>query len=98
MNKGDKLYIRIDYKIGNMEMTVQDFHDHLAYVEKVASERYFLGGGFTNTDGGMLLFQADSLEEAQKVSKNDPIINSGLYRCEVFEWELVVLSDIDSKG
>lgn len=31
-------------------------------------------------------------KEAQKVAQNDPIIKRGLYQCEIFEWDLVVLS------
>jgi len=91
--KGEKLFVRIDRKAGEMAMTDQDFQDHLVYVEKLAGERYLLGGGFSNTDGGMLLFKAKNIEEAQEFSNSDPIIERGFYRCEVFEWKLVVLSE-----
>ena len=91
--KGRILYVRIDYKTGEKEMTNQDFEDHLTYVNNIAKERFFLGGGFGNIDGGMILLEAGSLEEAQKIAHNDPIIERGLYRCDVYKWELVVLSD-----
>ena len=91
--KGEKLFIRIDRKAEETTMTDQDFQDHLAYVEKLARERYLLGGGFSNTDGGMLLFEAENIDEARKISNSDPIIERGFYKCEVFEWELVVLTE-----
>ena len=67
--------------------------DHLAYVKNIANERYFIGGGFLNKNGGMCLFEAENFEEAQKVIQNDPIIEKGLYRFELFEWNVAVLSE-----
>ena len=93
MKKGDKLYVRIDYRIDGKEFTDQDLQDHLAYVKNVAANRYFIGGGFSNADGGMILLKAECLEEAQKVFQNDPIIERGLYRYDLFAWDLVILSE-----
>lgn len=93
MKKGSKLYVRIDYWTGANKLTDQDFQDHIAYVENVARERYFKGGGFSNADGGMILLEAENIEEAQKIFQNDPIIERGIYRYELFEWDLVVLSE-----
>ena len=90
--KGSKLYVRVDYRTGEEKLTRQDFQDHLAYVQKVAGERCFIGGGSSNIDGGMCLFEAENLEEAQKFARNDPIIARGFYRYEIFEWDLLVLS------
>jgi uncharacterized protein YciI len=53
---------------------------------------YFIGGGFSNTDGGMILLEAKNFEEAQKIARNDPLVQRGLYRYELFIWDLVVLS------
>lgn len=91
LKKGSKLYVRID-KAGEKVMAQQDFQDHLDYVKNLAKERFLLGGGFSNIDGGMILCEAESFEEAQEIFHNDPIIERGLYMCEVFEWDLVVLS------
>ena len=93
LKKGSKLYVRVDYKIGEKVLSHQDFQDHLAYVKSIAEERYFIGGGFSNTDGGMCLFEAESLEEAQLIAQNDPIIEKDFYQCEIFEWNLVVVSE-----
>jgi len=93
MKKGNKLYVRVDYRIKDKDFTDRDFQDHLAYVQNIARERYFIGGGFSNTDGGMILLEADNLEEAQKIFMNDPIIERGIYRFELFEWDIVVVSE-----
>jgi len=93
LKRGSKLYVRIDYKIWGKDMSHQDFQDHLNYLKNIARERYFIGGGFSNTDGGMCLFEAENFEDAQNINKNDPIIERGLYRYELLEWNLVILSD-----
>ena len=41
----------------------------------------------------MILFEAENFEEAQKIAQNDPLMGRGLYRCELFVWDLVVLSE-----
>jgi len=93
MKNGSKLYVRIDYKVGEKVITHQDLQDHLDYVKNVASKQYFMGGVFSNATEGMCLFEAENLEEAQKITQCDPIIERGLYRSEIFEWVLVVLSE-----
>ncbi|MCL2772174.1 MAG: YciI family protein [Oscillospiraceae bacterium] len=93
LKKGSKLYVRVDYKIEKRDMTPQDFEAHLNYVNNVAKERFFVGGGFSNIDGGMILLEADNVEEAKEILQNDPIIYKGLYRYELFEWELAVLTE-----
>jgi len=93
LKKGSVLYVRIDCKIDGKGMTNQDLEDHMTYVKNVAKERYFVGGGFLNVDGGMILFAAENLEEAQKIIRDDPVIERGLYRCDIFEWKLAVLSE-----
>ena len=93
MKKGSRLYVRIDYRVEKKNFTDQDFRDHLAYVEGVARERYFVGGGFSNTDGGMILLKAENYEQAREICMNDPIVQRGIYRFELFVWDLVVLSE-----
>lgn len=59
MKKGSRLYVKIDYRIEGKNITEQDFQDHLSYVENIGRERYLIGGGFSNTDGGMILFEGE---------------------------------------
>lgn len=93
MKKGDILFVRIDHRIEGNEFGPTDFDDHIKYLKRVASERYFVGGGFSNTVGGMIVFKAKNLAEAKEVAENDPLIKRNLYTYELFEWDLVILSD-----
>ncbi|RAK11235.1 YCII-related domain-containing protein [Halanaerobium saccharolyticum] len=62
-------------------------------MEKVAEERCFVGGGFVDELGGMIIFEAKDLEEAKKIADNDPLMKRNLYTYELFEWEVSVLSN-----
>ena len=93
LKKGDRLFVRIDYRLEGSGFTEGDIQDHLAYVGNIAGERYFAGGGFANADGGMALFQAENMEEARKIAENDPLMRRGLYRYEIYEWNLAVVSE-----
>jgi len=92
MKKGNILYVRTDYKIDGAKVTKLDFEDHLRYLEGIAKERFFMGGGFTEKPGGMTIFEAKDIAEAKKVSNGDPLISRNLYRYDLTEWEMVILS------
>jgi uncharacterized protein YciI len=93
MKKGDKLFARIDYKVEGSKSSSNDFNDHIKYLSEVASERYFIGGGFANTIGGMIIFEAKDLTEAKGIADNDPLMKRNLFSYELFEWDLVILSN-----
>jgi uncharacterized protein YciI len=93
MKTGQTLYIRTDFKVEGKEITKKDFNDHIAYLEEIASKRLFMGGGYVNAPGGMIIYHAENLEEAKIVAEGDPIISRGLFTYELKEWSLVLLSD-----
>ncbi len=93
MDKGDKLFVRIDYRNNDKNFEDEDFKKHLDYLRGVASERYFIGGGFEHEKGGMIIFEAKDMDEAKEIAENDPIINRGLFTCKIYEWNLLLLSE-----
>jgi len=93
MKKGDKLFVRIDYRNEKNEFGPTDFEDHINYVKGVASERFFIGGGFQKEKGGMSVFEARDIYEARRIADNDPIIKKNLYNYKLYEWDLVIVSD-----
>lgn len=93
MKVGNKYFVRVDYKIENNEFDETDFFDdHIAYFKQVSTERFFLGGGFNNTVGGMIILEAKDINEAKKIADGDPLIQKKLYRYELFEWNIVLAS------
>lgn len=93
MKQGEHLYIRIDKPKNTETMSDADFQAHIAYLQIVSKERLFLGGGFSNIRGGMVIIRAESLEEADEIARKDPIIDRGFYDYRLYEWELVLLSE-----
>ncbi|GLC78337.1 hypothetical protein LBYZC6_04510 [Lacrimispora brassicae] len=74
----------------------------MEYLQSIAQERYFLAGIFGNMEmkdmnGAMILFEAKDFEEAQRIANNDPLIERGFYRCEVYQWNLMFLSESANK-
>lgn len=90
MKKGDKLFVRIDSKIGGSKVLKCDFQDHIEYLEKIAIDRRFLGGGFENRLGGMIVFEANNLEEAKRIADDDPLIKRRIYSYKIYEWNIVL--------
>lgn len=93
MKKSDKLFVRIDYKNPDLDFTPEDFENHVKYLKTIASERYFIGGGFNNTRGGMILFKAKDMDEAKEIAEKDPLIEKRFFAFELYEWELFILSE-----
>lgn len=92
MEIGNILYIRTDYKIEDTTTTEKDITAHLTYLESVADKRFFMGGGYVKKPGGMIIFEACDIEEAHRICQQDPLIIKGLYRYDLLEWELAILS------
>jgi len=97
MKKRNKLYVRIDSRNEEKCATNQDFEDHMLFVNALANERYFVGGDFSGVDGGMILLEAKSINEARTILQADPIIERGLYTFDLYEWNLVVMSKTEDE-
>ncbi|MDB9508884.1 YciI family protein [Microcystis aeruginosa CS-338/01] len=64
---------------------------HKDYVRDLISQgRAAKSGYWAERGGGMLLFKADSLEEAQAIIVRDPLIENGCVEYELHEWRIVV--------
>lgn len=63
--------------------------DHLNYLEKLEREdKIFAKGPFLDGAGGMVIYQAESLEEATQLAESDPYIQKEVRRLELHEWGL----------
>lgn len=96
MKEQSVLYVRTDYKLDERVVTEEEAMASMEYLQQLANERYLLAGVFGNMeteeiDGAMILFEAKELEEAQKISDEDPIIKGGFYRYELKCWNLMVV-------
>ena len=92
MTSGTKCFARIDYPIEGMKLNEQVYNDCVAYLREQAKARFFKAGVFTNANGALVLFHAKDMEAAHEITRNDPIIQGGFYRYELYHWELLIAS------
>ncbi|WP_047150436.1 YciI family protein [Aneurinibacillus tyrosinisolvens] len=65
---------------------------HLDYVNKLFLEGKIMAAGpFTDGKGGMVIYVADSYEEAVELAKNDPAVLTGARTFELREWSALSL-------
>lgn len=78
-------YIKIER--GIVDKTTFDRHvpAHLAYVKTLKSHQAKTGY-WRESAGGMLLFEAQSYEEAQDIVEQDPLILNHCVEYELHEW------------
>ena len=64
---------------------------HKAYVRDLIEKGHQARSGYwERRGGGMLLFQADSMEEAQAIVSRDPLVSNGCVEYELYRWCIVV--------
>lgn len=63
---------------------------HVQYVKDLIDKGYNARSGYwERRGGGMLLFEAQSREEAEAIVRDDPLIANNCVEYELFEWCLV---------
>jgi uncharacterized protein YciI len=64
---------------------------HKAYVEDLIAKGYQAKTGYwQRRGGGMLLFKAESMEEAQQIVAEDPLVKHGCVKYDLYQWCIVV--------
>lgn len=64
---------------------------HKAYVKHLIDEGHEARTGYwSHHGGGMLLFKATSMDEAQAIVAQDPLIQNGCVNYKLYEWCVVV--------
>lgn len=82
-------FVRMDQKIGAEALTEKEFEDHLRFMERSAKERTMMAGGFVGDPGGMVVFEAKTLQEAKEWARRDPLFATGKYAFQMYEWKVV---------
>jgi uncharacterized protein YciI len=64
---------------------------HKAYIQDLIARGHQARSGYwAKRGGGMLLFQAASMEEAEAIVAQDPLVQNGCVRYTLYEWCVVV--------
>jgi len=73
----------------NSEKNVALRPQHLAFLdEQGAKARIFARGPFSDGAGGLVIYQAESLEEARRIAQSDPYVTGGARRLELHPWDM----------
>jgi len=54
----------------------------------------FARGRFTNGEGGMVIYMAESYDDALKLAESDPYVAQGARTLELIEWNMKVNEDL----
>lgn len=61
---------------------------HLEYLDRLEQQgRVFAKGPFADGSGGMVIYIADTMEEARELAEGDPYVVKGVRRLELREWK-----------
>lgn len=64
---------------------------HKAYVRDLIAKGHRAKTGYwAEFGGGMLLFEAESIEEARAIVAEDPLVVNGCVKYQFHEWRIVV--------
>jgi len=61
---------------------------HESFLDFLNSQgKLFASGPFMNRPGGMIILNADSMQEAQAIAQEFPLIRNKLRQYEILEWK-----------
>lgn len=64
--------------------------DHLRYLDTLYKEgKIVLAGPFNDKTGGMVIYKADTEDDALRLASNDPAVTSGARTVEIKEWTIL---------
>jgi len=64
---------------------------HTQFLDKMEIEgKIFARGRFADGAGGLIVYKAESFDEAKKVAESDPYVRSGARSLELHEWEMKI--------
>lgn len=64
---------------------------HKAYVQDLIAKGHKARSGYwASMGGGMLLFEAASMDEAKAIVVLDPLVQNGCVNYQLYEWRIVI--------
>ena len=65
------------------------FADHVRYIKALhANKKIVMSGAYNDTNGGLVILEVESREEAETIMAEDPALKSSLYHGEFHEWQV----------
>lgn len=84
-------FVKIERGIVDKPTFDQHVPEHVAYVKDLKARGHQARSGYwAEYGGGMLLFAAESREQAEAIVLADPLVAQGCVEYELHEWRIVV--------
>ncbi|BBD58157.1 hypothetical protein NIES2109_09280 [Nostoc sp. HK-01] len=84
-------FVKIESGVVDKTIFDQYLPAHKAFVQDLIAKGHQAKTGYwAKMGGGMLLFEADSMEEAQAIIALDPLVKNGCVNYQLYEWKIVV--------
>lgn len=84
-------FVKIESGIVNKKIFDQFVPAHQKYVQHLIDQGHRAKTGYwAEFGGGMLLFEADSLAEAEAIVAADPLVQNHCVTYELHEWKIVL--------
>lgn len=84
-------FVKIEEGIVDKATFDQYVPDHKAYVQELIAKGHKAKTGYWHRrGGGMLLFEAESMEQARSLVAEDPLVKNGCVKYDVYQWCIVV--------
>jgi uncharacterized protein YciI len=84
-------FVKIEKGIVNKKIFDQYVPAHKNYVRQLIAQGHQAKTGYWGElGGGMLIFEADSLQAAQNIVAQDPLIMNNCVIYELHEWHIIV--------
>jgi uncharacterized protein YciI len=85
------IFVKIEE--GKVDKTTFDQHvaAHKAYVQELIAKGHKARSGYWGKmGGGMMIFEAASMDEAKAIVALDPLVHNGCVNYHLYEWRIVV--------
>ncbi len=85
------LFVKIELGIVDRQTFDRFVPAHKEYIRELIAQGHKAKSGYwANFGGGMLLFEAKSLAEAETIVREDPLVKNNCVNYELHEWRIVV--------
>lgn len=84
-------FVKIENGIVDKSIFDQHVPAHKAYVRKLIAKGHRARSGYwAIRGGGMMLFEAASMDEAKAIVAAGPLVQNGCVNYQLYEWRVVV--------
>jgi uncharacterized protein YciI len=93
MRASEKMPIFVKIEQGKVDKSTFDQYvpAHKAYVQELIAKGHKARTGYwAEARGGMLLFEAASMAEAEAIVASDPLVQHGCVHYQLYEWRIVM--------